>query len=117
MESISIRNSINQSVYSNIIKKICFKFDEEKVHNFFVETGKVIGENRLTKDITNALLNYQNLILEQKIFGIKFRNPIGLSAGFDKNAELISIMEDVGFGFTEVGSITARPCKGNEGRR
>jgi dihydroorotate dehydrogenase len=56
-------------------------------------------------------------MLEQKILGIKFRNPVGLSAGFDKNAEIISINEDIGFGFVEVGSITANPSKGNTGKR
>jgi len=65
----------------------------------------------------SLLFNYQNTRLEQNILGIKFRNHIGLSAGFDKNAELISIMENVGFGFVEVGSITALPCIGNTGKR
>jgi dihydroorotate dehydrogenase subfamily 2 len=55
--------------------------------------------------------------LEQKIFGIRFRNPIGLAAGFDKDARMISIMEDVGFGFVEVGSLTKLRCEGNTGQR
>ncbi|MCX6712368.1 MAG: quinone-dependent dihydroorotate dehydrogenase [Candidatus Vogelbacteria bacterium] len=57
--------------------------------------------------------DYQNPILEQEILGIKFKNPIGLAAGFDKNAEMIDIMSAVGFGFTEVGSVTGRACAGN----
>lgn len=56
---------------------------------------------------------YRNPMLEQKVLGIKFSNPIGLSAGFDKNAELTDITPDVGFGFEEVGSITGEPCTGN----
>jgi dihydroorotate dehydrogenase len=52
-------------------------------------------------------------MLEQTVFGIKFNNPIGLSAGFDKNAELTQILPSVGFGFAEVGSITGNKCEGN----
>ncbi len=52
-------------------------------------------------------------MLEQNILGIHFKNPIGLSAGFDKNATLMDIMPSLGFGFTEIGSITANPYGGN----
>lgn len=52
-------------------------------------------------------------MLEQKIFGITFPNPVGLTAGFDKDAELTDIIPEVGFGFAEVGSITGEPCEGN----
>ena len=117
MESVIIKNKLNGAFYSGVVKRICFRFDEEKVHNFFVKTGKIVEGNIFSRKITKMIFNYQNSCLEQKIFGIKFRNPLGLSAGFDKNAELISAMEDVGFGFCEVGSVTAKPCKGNSGRR
>jgi dihydroorotate dehydrogenase subfamily 2 len=60
---------------------------------------------------------YQNSMLSQKVCGINFENPVGLAAGFDKNAELISIMEDVGFGFVECGSVSAKACAGNSGKR
>jgi len=116
-ETITIRNKVNKTIYSNIIKRICFKHDEEKVHNFFLNIGKIMESNLLSKNFIKMIFNYQDKILEQDLFGIKFRNPVGLSAGFDKNAELISIMEDIGFGFVEVGSITAKPCKGNKGKR
>jgi dihydroorotate dehydrogenase len=114
---IPIRNSLNSAVYDNIIKPICFMNDPESTHNLFINIGKLLGSNTLTKDLTSLLFNYQNSRLQQNILGISFRNPIGLSAGFDKNAELISIMGDVGFGFVEVGSVTALQCNGNEGRR
>lgn len=103
--------------YNLILKPMFFQFDPELMHNLFIGIGKILGRYKLTKKITNLLFNYQNKILEQELFGIKFKNPIGLSAGFDKNAELVSIMEDVGFGFVEVGSITALSCKGNTGKR
>jgi dihydroorotate dehydrogenase len=75
--------------------------------------GKTLGRYKITKKATSVLFSYQSLKLEQDILGMKFKNPIGLSAGFDKNAELVNIVDDVGFGFTEVGSITALKCDGN----
>ena len=52
-------------------------------------------------------------MLEQNIFGMHFSNPIGLAAGFDKDALLTDILPSVGFGFEEIGSITGEPCQGN----
>ena len=105
------------AAYKGVIKKILFKIDPEKTHNSAIKTGKKLGSNKITKALTSSLFNYQNPILEQSILNIKFKNPVGLSAGFDKNAEIIPILESVGFGFAEVGSITAKPCKGNKGIR
>ncbi|PIN93997.1 quinone-dependent dihydroorotate dehydrogenase [Candidatus Pacearchaeota archaeon CG10_big_fil_rev_8_21_14_0_10_31_24] len=112
-----LKRKVNNSVYTYCVKPICFSQDPEKVHNFFISSGKNIGAFKLGKKVVRGLFNYQNKILEQEILGINFRNPVGLSAGFDKNAELISIMEDVGFGFVEVGSVSAKQCDGNSGIR
>lgn len=103
--------------YKWFLKPILFQFDPELMHNMFIGIGKILGRYRVTKKLTSLMFNYQNKMLSQEILGIKFRNPIGLSAGFDKNAEIISIMEDVGFGFSEVGSITKKASKGNPGNR
>ncbi len=76
--------------------------------------GKILGSNILSRAITSFFFNSpEQKILNQKIHGIHFKNPIGLSAGFDKNAELTVIIPEVGFGFEEVGSITGEPCEGN----
>src|SRR3989344_5586080 len=112
-----IISKFNSLTYKKIVKPILFKFDAEKVHNAFIKIGKVLGSNEITKLLTKTLYNYQNKLLEQRILDINFRNPVGLAAGFDKNAELVSIMEDVGFGFAEVGAITALPHQGNPGKR
>jgi len=63
--------------------------------------------------IALVLFDYAHKSLEQEVLGIKFKNPIGLAAGFDKNAQLTAILPYVGFGFMEVGSITGEPCAGN----
>lgn len=111
---IKLRNSINGFLYRNIIKKIFFLFDAEKVHDFMTVVGKILGSNILTRALTALAFSSPNQkILNQKIGGIHFKNPIGLSAGFDKNAELTSIIPKVNFGFEEVGSITGEACSGN----
>ncbi len=99
--------------YKRLLKPIFFKFDPEDMHNFFNSAGKFLGRHSLTRKITRGLFHYADPSLEQTILGIHFKNPVGLSAGFDKNAELTDILPDVGFGFLEVGSITGEPCTGN----
>ena len=91
--------------------------DPEFVHDTIAFFGKSLGKFTITKKITKSLFYYESPVLNQTILGIKFSNPIGLSAGFDKNAELLDILPSVGFGFAEVGSITGEPCKGNDKKR
>jgi len=103
--------------YRSFIRPVFFMFDAEKIHNLFISIGTFLGGNKMTKFITREMFDYQDKALEQEIFRIRFRNPIGLAAGFDKHAVMISIMEDVGFGFSEVGSVTRLQCSGNLGNR
>ena len=58
-----------------------------------------------------------NKYLEREVFGIKFPNPVGLAAGFDKNAEIYKQMHDHGFGFVEIGTVTPKPQDGNPKKR
>jgi dihydroorotate dehydrogenase len=99
--------------YTKLLKPIFFLFDPELVHNSISKTGKILGKFRLTRFLTKKLLNYDDQILEQTVAGLRFRNPVGLSAGFDKNADLLNILPEVGFGFMEIGSVTTDPYKGN----
>ncbi len=87
--------------------------DPEKVHDSAVAIGRFFGFNLITRAATKFFFNYQHPMLEQNIAGIRFRNPIGLAAGFDKDAQLTSILSCVGFGFEEIGSITGEYCAGN----
>ena len=104
-------------LYSKIFKPVAFSLDPEFVHDTVVKFGKILGRFSLTRTLTQKAFSYKSPVLEQTIFGIKFTNPIGLSAGFDKNAELLDILPSVGFGFAEVGSITGEPCEGNSKKR
>ncbi len=99
--------------YKKIAKPIFFKMDPEFVHDRMTKAGKFFGSNFITRYLTRVIFSYQNPILKQDILGITFENPIGLSAGFDKDAQLTDILPEVGFGFEEVGSITGEPCAGN----
>ncbi len=102
-----------QLFYKNFLKKILFLRDPEKTHDSLVAFGEFLGRGHLGKKLIGSFFNYRNPALEQKILGINFKNPIGLAAGFDKNARLTQIIGKVGFGFEEVGSVTFLPCAGN----
>lgn len=110
---ISIRNYILEKKYKWIIKPILFRFDPENAHNKISDLGRFLGRYSITKKTASMLWNYSSEALEQNILGINFKNPVGLSAGFDKNAELTEIIPSIGFGFMEVGSITGDVCAGN----
>lgn len=107
------RNTTISLFYKYLLKPIFFRFDPEDVHDHMVATGKFFGRFTITKKLFSLTFNYKNSILNQNILGLNFINPIGLSAGFDKNAELTQILPSIGFGFIEVGSITGEPCLGN----
>ncbi len=109
----STRNYIMEKTYKWILKPVLFQFDPENIHDSFIEIGRVLGKYAITREISSFFWNYGNPSLEQNILGINFKNPVGLSAGFDKNANLIGLMPSIGFGFTEVGSITAKSYDGN----
>ena len=75
--------------------------------------GVFLGKSWFLKQLTGLFFSYFDKRLEQNVLGIKFKNPVGLAAGFDKDAVLCDILPYVGFGFIEVGSITGEPCYGN----
>ncbi|HIG95984.1 TPA: quinone-dependent dihydroorotate dehydrogenase [Candidatus Woesearchaeota archaeon] len=110
---ISLRNIIIRGVYKNILKKIFFQIDPEQVHAYVIKRGTFLGSDTTTKYLVSFIFDYKNKKLEQTIAGLHFPNPIGLAAGFDKNAELTQMLPEIGFGHMEVGSITGEPCAGN----
>ena len=114
---ISARNAVFHFCYTKILKPFYFLMDPEFVHDRMLVVGKILGKFRLTRWKTRLCFGYRNPKLEQTVLGIKFANPVGLAAGFDKNAEITDILSDVGFGFAEVGSITGEPCPGNPKKR
>lgn len=110
---MQITSVLSKLLYKKIAKPIFFARDPESVHDSMVRLGSVFGRIGITRFLIKKSFSYSNPKLEQTILGIKFKNPIGLAAGFDKNAELTRIMGEVGFAFEEVGSITGNVCPGN----
>lgn len=104
-------------IYKKIVKPIFFKIDPEKIHDIIVSVGNNFGKIVIIRKFLSLIFNYENEMLKQNVCGISFKNPIGLAAGFDKDAKLMQVLPSVGFGFEEIGSVTAKPCKGNLGKR
>ncbi|MCF6277031.1 MAG: quinone-dependent dihydroorotate dehydrogenase [Candidatus Magasanikbacteria bacterium] len=100
-------------VYKKVFKPVFFRLDPEFVHDRFIKVGNLMGKCKVAKFFTRNLFDYKNSALQQNILDINFENPIGLSAGFDKNGKLIDILGGVGFGFMQVGTITNEYYKGN----
>ncbi len=100
-------------IYKKIVKPILFKFPADDVHHFFLKTGNFFGRNKFTRNFLSSILLYKNQILEQKILGINFSNPLGLAAGFDYDADLIDILPSISFGYHTVGTVTNLPYEGN----
>ncbi len=95
------------------LKKILFLFQPETAHNIAEISLRVLPKCKLINNFMvekNFILNPK---LSQEILGIKFPNPVGLAAGFDKNATMVNAIPALGFGFTEIGTITPRAQEGN----
>lgn len=100
-------------LYRLLIRPIFFLFDPEKVHHFAFRCLKLLYALPFGQALERLFHNYQHPDLEQELFGLKFRNPVGLAAGFDKNGVLNEKWSNLGFGFVEVGTVTPRPQVGN----
>jgi dihydroorotate dehydrogenase len=104
-------------LYKKVARPVFFLFDPEFMHKVFIGVGQVLGTNFISGGLTRLLFSYNHKSLEQEVLGFNFKNPIGLAAGFDKDGEMTLIMEEVGFGFLEIGSVTAQASQGNRGLR
>lgn len=104
-------------MYKSIIRPILFQFDPEKVHHFSFKALKFIhfipGVGAILR--WNFRVNHPNL--KRKVFGLTFDNPVGLAAGFDKDAVLFNELSNLGFGFVEIGTLTPKPQVGNPKKR
>ncbi|MDB5132074.1 MAG: pyrD [Mucilaginibacter sp.] len=96
-----------------LIKPLLFKFDPEKVHHFVTANLKRFNRFPGGQALSRSLWGLDDQRLERNVFGLRFKNPVGLAAGFDKNAEMMGEMANLGFGFVEVGTVTPLPQPGN----
>lgn len=90
-----------------------FRLSADNAHELTVKFGSAISRNKYATRLIGSIYEHQAPSLEQTILGISFKNPIGLAAGFDKNGTLGPLMQSLGFGFIEIGSVTANPSTGN----
>lgn len=102
---------LSRGVYKNVAKPLLFAQHPDKAHAQMITAARALhlvrGENLL------RVWNYQNPRLEQEILGMKFKNPLGMSAGLDKNFDLPPVAKRIGLGFEIGGSTTAKVCAGN----
>lgn len=96
-----------------LAKALLFQLPAEKAHYFTTGLLKSLFKIPWAKSIFSALYSYERKELEQELFGLKFKNPVGLAAGFDKNADYINEFEAMGFGFIEIGTVTPLGQPGN----
>jgi dihydroorotate dehydrogenase len=104
-------------MYKLLLRPLLFCFDPEKVHYFTFSLirnfSKVPGMTALFR----SLYLVKDTSLERELFGLKFNNPVGLAAGFDKNAVLYNELANFGFGFIEIGTVTPKGQAGNPKKR
>ena len=104
-------------MYKLLLRPILFCFDPEKVHYFTFSLVKFISKIPFVTSIIKAIYVVEDKRLEREVFGLKFKNPVGLAAGFDKDAKLFNELSDFGFGFIEIGTLTPKPQDGNPKKR
>ena len=104
-------------MYKQLIRPILFCFDPEKVHYFTFSTIKLLSKIPGFSGLFRALYVIKDSRLETEVFGLKFKNPVGLAAGFDKNAVLYQELSNFGFGFIEIGTLTPKAQDGNPKKR
>lgn len=107
----------HKTMYKSIIRPILFRSDPEKVHHFTFRFVKLISRIPLVPSIVKSIYTTNNPSLEREVFGLKFKNPVGLAAGFDKDAKLYNELSNFGFGFIEIGTLTPKPQEGNPKQR
>ena len=104
-------------MYKLLIRPILFLFDPEKVHYFTFSLIRILCKIPFVASVFRSLYQVKNKKLERKLFGLTFINPVGLAAGFDKNAVLYNELANFGFGFIEIGTVTPKGQLGNPKKR
>lgn len=101
-------------MYKIFLRPFLFLFDPEAVHHFTFKSIRISSKIPFVSSFRKALYSVNHKELEREVFGLKFKNPVGIAAGFDKNAILLDNLENFGFGFVEIGTATPKPQAGNE---
>ena len=105
------------AMYKSILRPILFKSDPDEIHHFTFSSVRRLFKVPGSKNIIKKLYQVNDTRLEREVFGLKFKNPVGLAAGFDKDAKLYKELSHFGFGFIEIGTVTPKPQPGNPKKR
>jgi len=98
----------------NVIRKAMFLLDAERAHYLSMNALRFFCGIPLIRSAISAAFSPNEQSLKREQFGLAFKNPVGLGAGFDKNAAYLRELETLGFGFVEIGTVTPLPQEGNE---
>jgi dihydroorotate dehydrogenase len=98
----------------SLLRNILFNFDAESVHYFSMNSLKCVSNISILQKLLAKNFQFEHPSLQKQVFGLPFKNPVGLGAGFDKNALYLKELETIGFGFVEVGTVTPLPQPGND---
>ncbi len=104
-------------MYKLLIRPVLFLFDPEKVHYFTFGLIRFLNKIPGISSLIKSIYVINDKRLEKEVFGLKFKNPVGLAAGFDKDAKLFNELANFGFGFIEIGTLTPKPQPGNPKKR
>ena len=104
-------------MYKTLIRPILFCFHPELIHHITFATLKMLFKIPGVFSLVKKQFGVADKKLEKNLFGLTFKNPVGLAAGFDKNAVLFDELYAFGFGFIEIGTVTPKPQPGNPKRR
>lgn len=104
-------------MYKLLLRPLFFLFDPEKIHHFTFLLIKFTSKIPGFTAIFRSLYVVEDVRLERNLFGLTFKNPVGLAAGFDKNAVLYNELANFGFGFIEIGTVTPKGQAGNPKKR
>ena len=104
-------------MYKLFIRRFLFLFDPEKIHYVTFSLIRFLCKVPFFSAIFRAMYLIEDKRLERNLFGITFKNPVGLAAGFDKNAVLYNELANFGFGFIEIGTVTPKGQEGNPKKR
>src|SRR5690625_2812407 len=97
-----------------IVKRIFFVLKREAANNRVTKGLSAFQKIWGAKSILKSSFCVECPRLERRVFGLTFKNPVGLAAGFDKNAEFVEELSHLGFGFIEIGTVTPKPQSGND---
>ena len=100
-------------MYKCLIRPVLFLFDPEGVHYFSFAAIRLLHRIPFMGLVFRTFFTYKVPTLEREVFGLQFPNPVGLAAGFDKDAKLYHELSNFGFGFIEIGTVTPKPQVGN----